>query len=56
MFMIELTLAGFGLVVCSSPKKVICSLVAVCPYFIVSTPSPSRVYKVRAEHHALPWS
>jgi len=43
MFMIELTLAGFGLVVCSSPKKVICSLLAVCVFRIVIAPSPHVV-------------
>src|SRR5215467_3957863 len=31
-------LACFGLVVCSSPKKVICSLLAVCPYTMVNAP------------------
>src|SRR5215813_8658355 len=48
--------ACFLWVVCSSPRKVNCSLVAVCPYCIASTPSPSRVYEVRAEPDALPWS
>src|SRR5438034_11454186 len=48
-------LLHFGLLVCSAAKRVVCSLVAVwIPYLIVLTPSPSRVYEVRAEPLSCP--
>src|SRR5215467_4142913 len=37
-------------------KRGVCSLLSAYVYCIVITPSPSRVYEVRAEPYALPWS